>query len=355
MNIERLSIRHFRNLTSLDLTLSPHFNLLFGQNGAGKTSIIEAIHYLGLNKSFRSHLNNRIIQHGQEQFTLFAQSSTHKIGIERASKSVRLRLNEETLSSVAPIVKALPLLVIHAHTYELLESGPENRRQFLDWGVFHVEHGFFPVWKRYMTALSQRNRALREQRNALEVTAWNKELIEAAKMIDQSRKGYLTSFLTHFLPLLHTLLPIEHLELTYYQGWGREKSYADVLSGSYNQDCALGYTQFGPHRADLRISIDKIPAKDVLSRGQLKLFVTSMRLAQAELMKNELSVSPLLLIDDLPSELDENKRTLLCSILKALKSQIFITCVDKNLVFPLIQQHSHKVFHVEQGGLRDES
>ncbi len=353
MNIEQLSIRHFRNLTSIDLTLSPHFNLLFGQNGAGKTSIIEAIHYLGLNKSFRSHLNNRIIQHGQELFTLFAQSSTHKIGIERRSKSVRLRLNEETLSSVAPIVKALPLLVIHAHTYELLENGPENRRQFLDWGVFHVEQSFFHVWKRYMTALSQRNRALREQKTSSEVTAWNKELIEAANIIDQARKDYLNSFLSYFLPLLHALLPVEPLELNYYQGWGREKSYEEVLSASYRQDCALGYTQFGPHRADLKIFIDKTPAKDVLSRGQLKLFVTSMRLAQAELMKNKLFISPLLLIDDLPSELDENKRTLLCSVLKKLKAQIFITCVDKNLILPLIQDHSHKMFHVEQGGLRD--
>lgn len=352
MNIEQLSIRHFRNLTSIDLTLSPHFNLLFGQNGAGKTSIIEAIHYIGLNKSFRSHLNNRIIQHGQEQFTLFAQSSTHKIGIERTSKSVRLRLNEETLSSIAPVVKALPLLVIHAHTHELLENGPETRRQFLDWGVFHVEHSFFQVWKRYMGALSQRNRALREQRSALEVTAWNKELIEAAKMIDQARKEYLTSFSAHFPPLLHTLLPIEHLELNYYQGWGREKSYEETLAANYNQDCALGYTQFGPHRADLRISIDKIPAKDVLSRGQLKLFVTSMRLAQAKLLKNQGLTQPILLIDDLPAELDREKRIQLCTLLKTLETQIFITSVDKNLIFPHIQSHFHKVFHVEQGNLR---
>lgn len=351
MIIQNIKIESFRNLTQVELDFSSKFNIFYGVNGSGKTSLLEAIYYLSFGRSFRSHLNNRIIQHEKDKLLIFSQTDEHKIGLERSAKEIRIRLDDNDMKSIASIASVLPLQIIHAHTHELLEAGPEIRRQFLDWGMFHVEHNFIHNWRRYMKALKQRNAALKANSRKEEITVWNKELLEAGNLLNQSRQSYLNEFLPIFNEMINKILAITGIELNYYQGWNREKSLEEAIIANFDSDKDMSFTQLGPHRADLKITIDKIPAKDRLSRGQQKLFVSAMQLAQGTLLQAKMNKKPVFLIDDIAAELDQGKKSLLLQLLQQIDAQIFITCIDSQELREL-NASEIKLFHVEHGKIK---
>jgi len=351
MIIQNITIESFRNLTHVELDFSSKFNIFYGVNGSGKTSLLEAIYYLSFGRSFRSHLNNRIIQYGKDNLLIFSQTDEHKIGLERSAKEMRIRLDANAVKSIVSIASVLPLQIIHAHTHELLEAGPEIRRQFLDWGMFHVEHQFIHIWRRYMKVLKQRNAALKANSRKEEVTVWNKELLEAGTLLNQSRQSYLAEFLPVFEKMINKILTIEGIELNYYQGWSRDKSLEQAITANFDSDREMGFTQLGPQRADLKITIDKIPAKDRLSRGQQKLFVAAMQLAQGVLLQTKRNKKAVFLIDDIAAELDKGKSSLLLQLLKEIGAQIFITCIDYQELNDL-NTTEVKLFHVEHGEIK---
>ncbi len=145
MSISQLTIHHFRNLSKVQFEPQPGINFFFGANGSGKTSILEAIYFLGLGRSFRTHLIQRIIHQGSEQFLLLAQinnpDNPFLVGMERSLQGEKkIRVNGESVNSVATIAKQLPLQLLSTESHRFFHDGPKVRRQYLDWGVFHVEH-----------------------------------------------------------------------------------------------------------------------------------------------------------------------------------------------------------------------
>lgn len=354
MALIQLNIDNLRNLVSVRLEPSKRFNLIHGYNGSGKTSLLEAIHLLSLGKSFRSSLADRIINHEAENFAIFAKvldenAQDIALGIERhKDKTSKIRLAGKDQQSIAELTRLLPIRLINAQNYSLLDGGPVFRRKYLDWGVFYFKKDFLILWQRLERALKQRNAALRSRLSRNEITVWTQELIEAALPFDQARKEYVAYLKPLLLDMLPTLLCMDiDIDIEYQQGWHKELDYPEVLAGAYLRDTLLNYTQFGPHKADLKILINRIPAKDFLSRGQQKLFVCAMILAQGILLQKLTQQRPIYLIDDLPSELDNDSLKRVSGLLMQQDTQVFITAIEPNEIIEFVD--SAIMFHVEHG------
>lgn len=357
MALTRFTVAAVRNLHPATLSPSPRINILSGDNGSGKTSLLEAIHLLGLARSFRSSRLLPVIQHEVDECTVFgqvalAQGGLSSLGISRNRLGeLHIRIDGENVRSAAQLAETLPLQLINPDSFRLLEGVPKIRRQFLDWGVFHVEPRFLPSWQRLQKALRQRNSWLR--RGTLDgaaQAAWDRELCLASDEIDDYRRSYIQALKPEFEQTLSELLDLPDLTLSYYRGWDKERDLSEVLSASLIRDQQLGHTQAGPQRADLRLRMGAYNAVDMLSRGQQKLVVCALKIAQGHLVNQTKRGQCLYLVDDLPSELDEQHRQALCRLLEDLHCQVFITCVDHELLRQGWRTDTPvAMFHVEHG------
>ena len=356
MALIRLDIANFRNLTLAELEPLPSgFNMVYGNNGSGKTSLLEAIHFLSVGRSFRSSQTDRIISNVSEKFSIFAHILSHNrqpvpIGIEKnRDKSSKIRLGGEDQSSIAELTRLIPVRLINSQNYSLLDGGPVFRRKYLDWGIFYLKNDFLSLWQRYDRALKQRNAALRGKLSRKEIEIWTLDLLESALLFNQARLDYVQALTPLLLEMLAEVFnSIVEIDIEYQRGWDSELSLDKVLTDSYLKDAWLGYTQFGPHKADLKVLINGVPAKDFLSRGQQKLFVCGMILAQGKLLSKLVKKHPIFLVDDLPSELDSNSLMKIMGLLEQQKAQVFVTAIDLEVIKEFLSCAS-KMFHVKQG------
>lgn len=356
MSLLRLNVTALRNLDAVTLSPSPRINILSGANGSGKTSLLESIYMLGLARSFRSTRLQPVIQHAQESLTIFGELSTsagvRNLGVSRTRQGeFQIRIDGQTVRSAAQLAHALPLQLINPDSFRLLEGNPRIRRQFLDWGVFHVEPRFLLAWQRLQRALRQRNSWLRRGTlDAASAAVWSRELSVASDEIDGYRRSYIQALKPLFETTLTRLLALPDLVLSYYRGWDKDRELSEVLSTSLVRDRQLGHTQAGPQRADLRLRVGAFNAVDVLSRGQQKLVVCALKIAQGYLVNQSRTGECVYLVDDLPSELDEQHRQALCGLLEDLNCQVFITCVDDNILGECWRTETPvAMFHVEHG------
>ncbi len=360
MTLAHLEVVDLRNILAIKFDpLLVGFNFIYGPNGSGKTSILEAIYYLSRGRSFRSSAISRIIRRDTHKFRVFAQvrvSEDHDfpVGIERPLQGdLKIRIAGKDVHSTAELADLIPVQLINSHCYNLLDAGPSFRRKFLDWGVFYLNPAFLRVWRDYGLALKQRNAALRNHRSPKELDSWSKELASHAVQLNQFRQNYIEQFIPLFITTLASLLNISGLEITYQAGWDESQDFYELLSSNYEKDTQAGHTQFGPHRADLKITINKISAKDILSRGQQKLFVCAMMLAQGALLQSSANKKPIYLIDDLPAELDRVSRSDLMALLSKQETQIFVTAVEQSALSDSLSMVPVKMFHVEHGNLTE--
>lgn len=359
MSITRLEIADLRNLQSVALLPHPRLNLLTGINGSGKSSVLEALHLLGLGRSFRSGRARRLVNDEKSSCTVFAGFADEgQAGIQRgANGDTVLRLDGRSQITMAELAQRLPLLLLDPESMDLLDAGSKPRRAQMDWGVFHVEHRFYPAWLRYQRALRQRNSLLRSgSMGRRESASWDKELAESAAQLHQLRNDYLQRWQPRWQARVQAFLPELDLDLEYSPGWDVEQPLAELLAASWDRDVERGHTQLGPHRADLRVKLGTAPADELLSRGQKKLVVCALKLSQVSLLADE-GRPCVLLVDDLASELDATARQRLIDYLAASGAQVFITAIEPDAVTPALQRtgESFKVFHVEHGTVRDVS
>lgn len=364
MSLTLLNIQNLRNLAQVSVCPVAKFNLLYGDNGSGKTSFLEAVHYLALGRSFRTRLNQRLIHHDVDHFLLFSQmqqSGNHllSVGMERYTNGEgRIRINQENARSLIEITKALPIRLLYSESRLLLTGNAKLRRQFMDWGVFHVEPSFLKLWQHAQSALKQRNAALRSGTSRSMIKLWEAELERAAQNLHLLRKNYIECLKVVFSRIIVELLPELEISITYKPGWNEALGLSAVWEQSWARDLELGYTQQGPHRADLLIRTHKriaetsdraIPVSEVLSQGQQKLLVYALYLAQGILLKEQTSKQCVYLLDDLPAELDFENRQHVAMALNAMDAQVFVTGVDRAGLSHFQDIGEVRMFHVEHG------
>jgi len=225
-----LALRHFqatnfRCLTSVSLEVDPRYNLIVGPNASGKTSVLEAIAYLGRGKSFRGASPQTLIRHGAEEFLLRGKVDTGTrqvaVGVRNSKDGLEVKIDGDRETSAAALVEILPLQVLDPDVHNLVAGGPEHRRRYLDWMAFHVEQGYQERWRRFRRALRQRNAALRGGASKASISGWDREFLEAAEEVDQIRRRVLDSAHTALeetgTALLDCVVSFEYL-----QGWAAE-------------------------------------------------------------------------------------------------------------------------------------
>lgn len=340
---KEFQIEHFRNIKHCSLKLTDGLNFIIGDNGAGKTSILEAMNYIARGQSFRTKNVSHIINQESEHFQLLARlESGSLLGMRRSSNEIIARLNSLPIKKLSTLAKSIPLFLITPNTHELIERGPEYRRRFIDWGLFHVEPHYAKTIREYRRVLKQRNAALRM--NSTETVVWDPGLIRCAEKVDDLRSNYINKITPVFLDLYEKLTDASQISIDYQSGWKQGKLFSDQLLKKMAIDSERGFTSIGPHRADINISVNGVAARDVLSRGQQKIAVIALILAQASLVTQ--TNRPILLIDDLSSELDAEHQAQLLRMVRKLHSQIIITSVNSSI---LQMVDDYGLFHVEHG------
>ena len=350
----------FRNLSKFQIELSQDLNIISGDNAAGKSNLLEAINYLISGRSFRTSKQGLLIAHESDQFTLFGRfSNVSKLGVSyhRLDKTKRIKLNGEVIRSLSSVVSLYPVQVLSPESYHLIDSGPLERRKYLDWLLFHVEHSYHSCWIDFQRLLKQRNAFLRNGQSTInnnELEAWNIQYESAAVKVNKLRYEITKSLLPNIRKILDSVdfEFTNDLTISYYQGY--TGSLLDKLRESKEKDLSSGNTHYGPHKGDLRLKVGKHLAKDILSRGQKKLLVNSLYLAQTDILKKRTQKDSLFIIDDFSSELDEANQISLIRTLGELNNvQIILSCLQADMIKPLIKEYNGvHMFHVEHGKIK---
>jgi len=355
-SISRLELHHLRNISELSIEPSPGINIIYGDNGSGKTSILEAIYLLALGRSFRSTRVDSLIQWDQEEAVVFASlGEGASLGVRKSKRQGHsLRINGEKQRGWLEVARLLPLQILNSDAFQLLEGSPRLRRRFLDWGVFHVEHDFISVWRDSAKCLAQRNLLLKQGRfDQVELQAWDLEFARLGEEVDSARRRYFEAFLPYFQSSLQELLPLDGLHLSYYRGWDESKSLIEVLAENRDRDRRYAASQSGPQRADIRFRLGRYDAGESLSRGQQKMVVSALKIAQGKFLTSQKGLKGVYLLDDLPAELDAAARGLVCSVLEGMGCQVFLSCIEPaELDASWSSSLIARKFHVEHGKIR---
>lgn len=366
MFLESLKIHSVRNLTPVDLQFSAGINLISGINGSGKTSFLEAISILSNGHSFRSRDIKKIIQYQSDHLVVSGivhnQTTDRSIpvGIQRGDKCVaKVTVDSERQSKLSALTRCLPTLAIDSRSIEIIEGSPSHRRSILDWGLFHVEHSYLGFIQSYRKSLMQKQELLKASKNPdkSQISHWNRLIGKYGEDLHRCRMAYLEKL----EPYIHSVfeqrfdLP-EFVTIHYHPGWNKPKygNLFDCLDANMEQDIYRKTTYYGPHRADIQFLHNGKEAKDICSRGQKKLLLYGVRLAQIALMRDATGEAPILLLDDLPSELDGVNQKKIMTFLSDFNCQAFITAIDPQDAKSLLslEVSNFSMFHVEHGTLR---
>lgn len=336
MTLCRIEARGLRNLESAVLEPGAGINYLVGPNASGKSSVLEAIYLLGRARSFRTAQVNQLIRFGEPALTVVGKvtseaSSPTPIGIRLSRGQREIHIDGRTAQSSAELIRAFPLLVIQPAGISLLEGAPKQRRQFMDFGAFHLDADYLDQWRRYVIALNHRNALLRGSR-VHELVPWNHELARYGIMMSEVRARYIERLAPYFKEIGGRFFPDPCFELRIHPGWDTGRSLESIFESDTAADLRYGYTQSGPHKGDFSITLDGRPVKAYLSRGQMKLLVYALLLAQSRLMEERLGSSSCVLIDDVASELDQNNMQTLLELLTDRVTQYFITATRRDII-----------------------
>ncbi len=350
MGLAHISLRNFRCFVTADLDFDPNLNLITGKNASGKTSLIEAVYLLGRGRSFRTANLGSAIRSDAHEFQIHGRisnaASQLPVTLVHKDRQLQARISGKAPENLARLSENFPIQLVDSQAHQLIRGGPRCRRQFLDWGVFHVEPAFFPSWRRYQRALQQRNALLRAGETRREIVGWDGELASYGEALDHMRRDYLESLIPTASEWSGYALGGADVQLDYQPGWPQELSLSAALQGAIDRDYGSSTTRFGPHRADVRITINGKLAQEWLSKGQEKALAGSLLLAQAAVYRSLTGRTCTLLLDDLPSELDTLHQQRFMERIMETGAQTLITAIEAG---PSLVGKAAKLFHVEQG------
>ena len=325
MTLKVLSIEHLRNFITLQTELHPHLNLITGVNGSGKTSFLESIYLLSCAKSFRTRETSTLINHGKSNLTIYAETfDNQSLAIQKSlTTPTIMKINENSCHSASELARFLPTQIFYQDVFQIIDAGPAVRRSLLDWGLFHVKHQYYELWKNYRRALKQRNFLLRQKASPVVFVPWNQILSTLSCEIHFLRQEYMQQLNTIFVDVLASLTQAPCL-LHYYKGWDKKnenKSLDSILNDSYNIDLQYQYTRYGSHQAEIVFTSDDYKSKYYLSRGQQKIVLFALKIAQSKLLNQPC----VFLLDDLFAELDSSHISKVLQCILQTRGQFFIT------------------------------
>jgi len=339
----------FRCLADVELELDPGANLFIGPNASGKTSLLEAAFFLSRGRSFRSRRRDALISHGEESFLLTGKAvgslAPVALGVRGSRKTTEWHVGGAPAAGIADLAEQFPAQIIDPEVHKLLEEGPGRRRRYLDWGVFHVEHGFLPNWRRYHLALRQRNAALKQDASDDELAGWDQELASSGETLVKQRDAYLAR-LADPLGTIGTALLGSPISLVHHRGWDLEQPLLVALANDRRRDRRYKATQLGPHRGDVVVQVAGRTAKDHVSRGQQKLVAAGLMLAQLQIQEQEKPGRSALLLDDPAAELDGENLARLMALVRRVPAQLWVTSLKPGIAGLL---GDSRMFHVKHG------
>jgi DNA replication and repair protein RecF len=365
MQLDHVQITQFRNIATAHLKPSPSLNVIVGENGSGKSSLLEAIHYLGYGRSFRTNKHRSVIQSDTKQFSVFAAcsdraGSIHKLGILRNQKDEFLcAINGEKSQRLADLVAYLPIQIFTPQSSDVLLGAPNQRRRYIDWGLFHVEQSFYVISLHYIKILKQRNallkKALRERgADMSQLGYWNAQLASYGEKIHTARASYINAIKNDFARISQQFLPEFSVEISYNAGWDQSQELLSALEQKLAYDSKVGYTSVGIHKADLKVLVNGVNAVERLSRGQLRMLVAALQLAQTLYLNHHSQKTGVFLLDDIGAELDLSKRELFIDELLSTQTQLFVTAIEQDQLSFIQKYNDKKMFHVEHGQVKEE-
>jgi DNA replication and repair protein RecF len=351
MSLRQISLNNFRNIQPVTLDFHSKHNIIYGANASGKTSLLEAINFLCQARSFKTHQTDQCINHNKKDFLLFGQFNNYKVGYSRINHLSKIRLDNETIHKISIVAKKTPVRLIDSSSFDLLTGSPKFRREFLDWYLFHVEHSYQKLWSEHRHALKQRNALLKQKKNINQLDYWDELLSGYCEKIYSLRKKHINEIVSVINDELSHLISELKITLEYRPGWDISSDLNEQFKAKRERDLKYGFTSLGSHRDDMNIFADKLPVIQTLSRGQLKRVSMTLILAQLFLMSKISHANPILLIDDLYSELDEKNIITVVKFLEQLDLQLFITNI--NPAPELLRQfQEYRLFHVEHGMIK---
>ena len=355
MGLRSLRITNVRNIAEAVVHPGPNVNIILGENGSGKSSFLEAIYILARAESFRTRSVSEGIRFNEQELVVNGElqvsgdlDSRVGVRIRRGEKTIRIDGTESF--SKARLIRLFPLQFISPMSYQVIEGSPRFRRHFMDWGVFHLEDDYRTEWKRFNRCLSQRNRLLKE-RSRPDLRAWDCEFVKYGTIVAGRRQDYIRKLIPYMQGIGQQMLPGKELTVDYHHGWDPRDELDIALNTASARDLRFGFSHLGPHKGDLAVKVDGRSCKAYLSRGQIKLLVLVMILAQIKLLANERNIVASLLIDDFCAELDSRNSSILKNFLSDSGLQCFITAMDRNSLGTLCGINS-TLFHVERGQVK---
>lgn len=354
MQLSRLELRGFRCLGDQAVDLEIGINCVVGDNAAGKTSLLEAVFLLGRGRSFRARSAVECLRHGEAGWRLGGRITREEAPTDHQvlrfdGKAMRPECNGKSERFVE-FARRLPVQLIEPGLHRVVEDGPGYRRRFLDWGMFHVEPRYLQAWQRYSRALRQRNALLRTRSGpGEELRSWTHELARCGSSLQAMRERGVHALQQRFAAR-GAALGLPELEVSLRRGWDDELDLDAALAARCDTDRRQGVTGVGPHRAELRFRMAGELVRQTISRGQQKLMLVALSLAQAELVQEALGIWPVVLLDDFTAELGGDYQQALAGALRDYRGQTVVCALQTPPV--LKDERSTTMFHVEQGRIR---
>lgn len=370
MHFSGLHLTQFRNYPEVSLRFCTGINCLVGENGAGKTNLLDALHFLALTRGFRSAQDKLAIQDGEDFFfnggTLFKDERKHEVFVNFVKgQGKKVLVNQKPLTRMSDHIGEIPLIAILPNDTELINGAAAGRRKFLDMLISQYDQAYLRHLIQYDRILAQRNAQLKLfaetggfDRESLEI--WNNQLIPHGIAIYEGRKNFLDAFMPFFEAFFRNIVSRKETPSIQYRSQIEENSrefWESMLSRQEGKDLALGYSGAGVHRDDLVFKIDDHSARNFGSQGQQKTFIISLKLAQYRLLERQKEIAPVLLLDDIFDKLDEHRLASIARLLdEEIEGQIFITDTSFDRlsgVFNTKMRRELAFFEVDHGVVRE--